>query len=88
MLAADAIIRAGDTSPEGIAAKARFVMELMENRLRGLGAAWTQVTTMDIYTVHPIDRLLPDIVLERRWPRGQTRRSLVLQPAADRGNRV
>jgi hypothetical protein len=59
------IVRAGDTSPEGIAAKVAFVMGLMEDRLRGLGAGWPEVTAIDIYTIHPIDRLLPQAVLGR-----------------------
>jgi hypothetical protein len=65
ILAADAIVRAGDTSPEGIAAKATFVMALMEIRLRGLGADWPMVMALGIYTIHPIDRLLPQVVLSR-----------------------
>ena len=65
VLAADGIIRAGDSSPEGIAAKARFVMDLMENRLLGLGGDWFGVTALDIYTVHPVGPLLPQIILGR-----------------------
>src|SRR3954447_15595400 len=57
ILAAGGIVRAGGTSPEGIAAKSEFVMDLMEHRLRGLGGDWSAVTAIDIYTVHPIDRL-------------------------------
>jgi hypothetical protein len=64
-LAAADIVRAGDVSQEGIAAKAVFVMDLMENRLRGLGADWSMVTAVDIYTVHPIERMLREVVLNR-----------------------
>lgn len=65
VLTAEGIVRAGDTSPEGIAAKATFVMDLMEHRLRGLGGDWPTVTAIDIYTVHPIVRLLPELILGR-----------------------
>ena len=65
VLAAGAIVRAGDTSPAGILAKAEFVMDLMEARLRGLGADWSAVTAIDIYSIHPIDHLLPQVVLGR-----------------------
>jgi hypothetical protein len=65
VLAAEGIVRSGDTSPEGIAAKAAFVMDLMEHRLRGLGGDWPAVTAIDIYTVHPIGRLLPEVILGR-----------------------
>ena len=42
-------------SPE----KARFVLGLMEGRLTGLGASWSDVTVANIYTVHdlPVDEL-------------------------------
>ncbi|MFO0952059.1 MAG: hypothetical protein U0835_13115 [Isosphaeraceae bacterium] len=65
VLSADAIVRAGDVSPEGVAAKAEFVMGLMESRLHGLGVGWPAVTAMDVYTIHPIDRLLPGILFGR-----------------------
>ena len=62
-LAREAIVALGDTSPAGLATKARFVMDLMANRLRGLGGDWSVVTAVDVYTVHPIDRFLPDVIL-------------------------
>jgi hypothetical protein len=65
VLEAEGIFRSGDTSPGGIAAKARFVMDLMENRLRGLGGDWSDVTAIDVYTIHPIEPLLSQIVLGR-----------------------
>jgi hypothetical protein len=70
MLSAAEIVRGGDTTPEGITAKAAFVMDLMENRLRGLGGTWPGVTAIDIYSIHPIDRLLPEVVLSRAKPAG------------------
>lgn len=68
ILQRDAIIALGDVSPAGLETKARFVMDLMESRLRGLGADWDRVTTVDIYTIHPINGLLPDVVLSRMKP--------------------
>jgi hypothetical protein len=68
VLAAEGIIAAGQTSSEGIAAKARFVMDLMEARLEGLGVGWPVVTAIDVYTVHPLERLLPGVILERSGP--------------------
>ena len=65
VLAHDAIIRVGDISTEAMAEKASFVLDLMENRLKGLGAGWSQVTAVDLYTVHSLDRLLPDVILQR-----------------------
>jgi hypothetical protein len=62
-LSREAIVALGDTSPAGLATKARFVMDLMTNRLRALGGDWTAVTAVDVYTVHPIDKLLPGVIL-------------------------
>jgi hypothetical protein len=61
----DSIVALNDTSPAGLGAKARFVMGLMEGRLRGLGVDWPAVTVADVYTAHPLAPLLPEIVLGR-----------------------
>ena len=65
VLAAEGIIARGDTSPRGIATKAEFVMGLMESRLRGLGAEWSLVNAIDVYTFHSLDAVLPNLVLKR-----------------------
>jgi hypothetical protein len=65
ILSRDAIVALGDTSPGGLSIKARFVMELMESRLRGLGLAWAMVSRANIYTVHSITELLPAVILSR-----------------------
>jgi hypothetical protein len=46
------VIRRGETSKDALVEKTRFVMGLMEARLKGLGAGWSQVTHTNIYTVH------------------------------------
>ena len=43
-------------------------MDLMENRLRGLGGDWPDVTAIDVYTIHPIEPLLPEVILGRAGP--------------------
>jgi hypothetical protein len=63
VLEAGAIVRRGETGPEAIAEKARFVMGLMGARLRGLGGAWGMVTAVDLYTIHPVSPMLPEVVL-------------------------
>ena len=65
ILSREGIVRLGDTSVEGLAIKARFVMDLMETRLRGLGADWPMVSTVDVYTAHSLTPLLPAIILNR-----------------------
>ena len=57
------IVRGGETSPGAILEKARFVMGLMEGRLRGLGADWEAVTAVDLYTIHAVSPILPGVVL-------------------------
>jgi hypothetical protein len=58
-------VRVGETTELAMVEKAAFVMYLMESRMAGLGARWADVTAIDIYTVHSLDRLLPEIVLSR-----------------------
>jgi hypothetical protein len=65
VLAHEAIVRVGETSSEAMTQKASFVMDLMETRLHGLGADWSGVTAVDIYTVHALERILPDVILKR-----------------------
>ena len=64
-LAQEFIVAYGDTSAEGMHSKAHFVLDLMENRLHGLGVDWSSVSDTDLYTIHSLDRLLPGLVLQR-----------------------
>jgi hypothetical protein len=70
VLSHEAIVRVGETSPVAMIEKAAFVMYLMESRLWGLGRHWADVTAIDIYTVHSLDMLLPDVILPRTLPGG------------------
>jgi hypothetical protein len=45
------IIRLGDTSPDGMRDKARFVLGAMEDRMGALGKGWADVTDTQLYTV-------------------------------------
>lgn len=64
----EAIVRFGETSDEALRDKAAFVMEHMDARVRGLEGAWSDVTTVDVYTVHPLQALLADVLLPRMEP--------------------
>lgn len=46
----DGIVREGDASPDGMRAKAARVMDIMEERLFGLGMQWSDVTAVNVYT--------------------------------------
>jgi hypothetical protein len=65
VLSHEAIIRVGETSELAMVEKAAFVMYLMESRLSGLGVSWSDVTAIDVYTVHSLDRILPGVILPR-----------------------
>ena len=59
---ADGIVRKGETSPDAMKEKARFVMGIMQGRMRELGADWTRATTIDVYTAQPIFGFLEDLL--------------------------
>jgi hypothetical protein len=67
-LAAERIVRRGETSPDAIREKATFVMSVMQTRLRGLGVDWGDVTTIDVYTPHPIEPFVRDVLLGTAGP--------------------
>src|SRR5271165_4994254 len=54
------LVRRGDTSAAGIAEKSRYVMGVMEKRLRDLGVGWPDVTTIDLYTANELSKALID----------------------------
>ena len=68
VLAAESIVARGDISTAGLRTKAQYVMNLMEHRLRGLGADWPLVTDVDVYTVHPIESFVRELILNRIQP--------------------
>lgn len=50
----DHIVAYGDTSPAGMLAKAKFVLDEMERRMAALGGSWSNTTAVQLYTVHDI----------------------------------
>jgi hypothetical protein len=62
------VVRRGETSAAALVEKARFVMGLMEGRLKGLGVSWKDVTTTGVYTVHDIHPFLARELLARMGP--------------------
>jgi hypothetical protein len=61
----DKIIRYGDTDPEAMAEKARFVLSVMESRMAGLGATWLSTTGVQVYTVHDLHSYLGAEIVAR-----------------------
>ena len=68
VLVAEGIVRQGDTSPEAMREKAAYVMKVMEARLDGLGARWDLLNQINVYTVHPLEGFIEDVVLNRLGP--------------------
>jgi hypothetical protein len=68
VLSPASIVRAGDTSPDAMRAKATQVMRTMQGRLDGLRVTWSDVTTVDIYTIHPLHTFLETGILVKMGP--------------------
>jgi hypothetical protein len=52
------VVRAGESSPDALAEKARFVLRLMTSRLQGLGARWEEASAVNVYSVHDVGPLM------------------------------
>lgn len=65
----DSIVRLGETSPDAMAEKAAFVMQMMSAEVADLGATWEDASAANIYTIHPIESYL---VAEILTPMGAT----------------
>jgi hypothetical protein len=61
----DHIIARGDVSPAGLRTKARWVLGEMERRMAALGAAWSDVTAAQLYTVHDPHPFIADEIAAR-----------------------
>ena len=64
----DGIVREGDMSPAGMAEKAARVMQIMEDRMTGLGMTWQQVTDVNVYTAATNADWLAPQLLARMGP--------------------
>jgi hypothetical protein len=63
-------VRAGDTSPDGLRKKGRFVLGEMERRLGLLGVTWADTTATQVYTVYDLHPFLGDEIVRRGAARG------------------
>ena len=61
----DVIVRLGDTSPEGLRVKVRYVVAEMERRLAALGHSWRDAAATQAYTVHDIGPLMAEELVQR-----------------------
>jgi hypothetical protein len=66
----DHVIRPGDVSLDGTRDKMRFVLAVMENRLKLLGFAWCDAGSTQVYTVRDVGALLEKEIFARGAARG------------------
>lgn len=59
------VVRRGESSLEALTEKARFVLGLMDARVRGLGVRWDEVTGINVYTAHDIGPFFASQILPR-----------------------
>ena len=57
------IVSHGDVSVQGLSQKAQYILQTLEARLQELTVAWTDVTTVELYTVHNVHPLLETVLL-------------------------
>lgn len=57
------IVRFGETSEDALLEKAKCVIEIMKTRLHQLEADERMLSTIDVYTAHPIHRILNDVII-------------------------
>jgi hypothetical protein len=58
-------VRYGDTSADAMRDKVRFVVDLMEQRLKALGFSWQDAVSTQAYTVHDIGALIGPAIAAR-----------------------
>jgi hypothetical protein len=62
------VVRPDETSADAMREKAAYVMGVMQARLTGLGGTWADVTSVGIYTAHPLESFLATEVLAAMGP--------------------
>jgi hypothetical protein len=70
---AERIVRHGETSPDAMREKGRFVLDLMEARLGALGLGWEHATAVQAYAVEDLQAVMAEEIA----PRGAARPGLV-----------
>jgi hypothetical protein len=60
--AAIELVAEGDTSPDGLTEKLRFVTGRIDRQLIDLGASWSLATHIGVYAVHPIGPQIADVI--------------------------
>ncbi len=61
----DKTVRYGETSPDAIAEKGRYVLDVMERRMAAFGQVWAATTAVQVYTVHDLYPFLASDIVAR-----------------------
>jgi hypothetical protein len=61
----DKTVRYGETGPDAIAEKARYVLGVMETRMAALDGQWGSTTAVQVYTVHDVYPFLATEIVTR-----------------------
>ena len=61
----DKTVRYGETTPDAIAEKARYVLGVMETRMAALDGNWNSTTAVQVYTVHDVYPFLGTEIVAR-----------------------
>jgi hypothetical protein len=61
----DKTVRHGETTPDAIAEKGRYVLDVMEKRMAALGTNWAAATAVQVYTVHDLYPFLATEIVAR-----------------------
>jgi hypothetical protein len=59
------VVRKCESSVDAMIEKARFVIDVIDARVRGLGAGWHEVTGVNVYTVHDLSPIFASQALLR-----------------------
>jgi len=76
-------VRYRDTSADALAEKVRFVVDLMEARLKALGFGWADAISTQAYTVHDIGKLVGPLIAARGAMPGGLSWHLARPPVVD-----
>jgi hypothetical protein len=64
----ETIVRRGETGVDAMQEKAAHVMEVVDRRMRALGATWGDATEVSLYTAHELDGLIKRSILSKTGP--------------------
>jgi hypothetical protein len=76
-------VRYRETSADALAEKVRFVVDLMEGRLKALGFSWADAITTQAYTVHDIGSVVGPLIAARGAMPGGLAWHLARPPVVD-----